>query len=288
MPRFEMPEKYRKALFAGDDEDFRGSQPEGEIIIFTGRKRQGKSLCAAGICYDAHLLGWPVIHNGSLHFGEKLDMGKLARLEYRDSFVFIDEAHIWLDPRRGMGTETIEATHYLTQIGKLDNYLIVATHRLALLDLRLRDAADLVIDVKKDRHLGTKLIYWKIQDINGSFSEYNRVFNQRMHDMDDYYPVYDTKALFDRNPANKRTAATIQQERKMIEFQAVNDAVATFVFNEIKKATSGDIALWISENKEVMLSPGAVGRILTNELGITQRKSGARYYDLSKVEIEAT
>ncbi len=261
---------------------------EGKVILIQGRKRQGKSLFAGWICYDFFKAGWRIVHNGSLTFGELLDPVKLAELGYKNCVIFIDEAHEWLDSRRGMTLQSVMSTGYLTQVGKLNNWLICATHDIHDLDWRLRRAADMVITIQKrdPPDQGAKTLDIVNSDINGVYSDMNLNFNYVAYNMDRFYPTIDTSATFAYEAA-RITPAMMKEKERYAEQDAVYNAVAVFVMNNRDRVTSSEVSRWIHENMNLTLSMQTVGKYIVEMPGIKKRIiQGVRFYDLTNIEVE--
>lgn len=309
MPNLNNPEvqAQRKEQLAAilQNYDAKALTDEGGIYGITGRKRQGKSLFAAGICLDFWLNGWKVYHNGSLRFGEELNVIKLAQLEYRDCVVFLDEAHAWLDSRRGQTLASVMTTSFLTQIGKLNIMLLWATHNEKFVDLRLRFATDLFFEIEKKRPRksitgkngkqievedtssswpdGTKL-FLKVIDKNGVFGQPYRVVIGWLDNMQDYFPLNDTTSLFAHEGAGKMNARQMDNDKKWDEAEKVLQAVLGFKEAGFETITPMQVSKLIERDFGIQIAPTNVGRYL-GTIGVPRARShGVNTYKLLEFE----
>ena len=278
---------------------------EGGIYGITGRKRQGKSLFAAGMCLDFWMKGWKVYHNGSLKFGEELDVIKLAQLEYRDCVVFLDEAHAWLDSRRGQTLASVMTTSFLTQIGKLNIMLIWATHNEKFVDLRLRFATDLFFEIEKKRPRmsitgkdgkqievedtssswpdGTKL-FLRVIDKNGVFGKPYREVLGWLDNMQDFFPLNDTTSLFAHEGAASMNARQIDNDKKWDEAEKVLQAVLGFKEAGFETITPMQVSKLIERDFDIQMAPTNVGKYLAT-IGVPRtRRQGVSVYKLTEFD----
>ena len=164
------------------------------IIGFYGRRGKGKTLSATRLIKAYKEEGYKVFTNTPFKFEHEI-ITKQMLIDYYNTdtnfdkaIFFLDEAHMFLDSRRGTSGLSLIITYFVLQTRKRGVKLIYTTQDKDQVDKRLRQQTE--VDVYCDIHdyKGKKVIQNDIHE--------GEVFKKRLFFIaDDYYDMYDTTKL---------------------------------------------------------------------------------------------
>lgn len=134
------------------------------IFSFEGNQREGKSLGATALgIYLARLAGnIPVVANYHItQYQPFLYFQKPSELEnIYNSVIIYDELGTSADARTWNSQQQVKFTHVFAQMGKRGNTLIFTAQRIGLVELRVRQQTDIVIECQKNYLTGTLTQIW--------------------------------------------------------------------------------------------------------------------------------
>lgn len=123
---------------------------------------------------------------------ENLDMN------YRYLFL-IDELSVLLDSRRGMTKGSVNKTHELLQLRKLNTSFLYTVQNAGMIDIRVREITDnfyLPYYYKKYNYI----LLEKILVGNINMIQHTGIFSKVLKNVDKFYRFYNTQETFYNNP----------------------------------------------------------------------------------------
>lgn len=121
------------------------------IYAFKGNMRSGKSLgmTAWGVLLS-HMTGQTLYANYSIQHKNFRKFFNWHALEgVKNSIILFDEIGTAIDSRNYKSRDQAEFTHLFAQMGKLGNTLMYTTQRMHLVEKRVRDNTDYIINCIK-------------------------------------------------------------------------------------------------------------------------------------------
>ena len=161
------------------------------IIGFIGKMGSGKTLCMTMLAHRYHKAGWPVFANYNLAFQHQpLDYHKIKNLEseYNDSFMAIDEIHLFIDSRSAMRAVNRMVSYFVIMSRKQGRMMAYTTQHWGQVDVRLRNNTDFLCKCRSYKLQGKTYISMDIVDMDGKGAKLTMC-------ADPYFSMYDTKQI---------------------------------------------------------------------------------------------
>lgn len=164
------------------------------IVLYRGARGRGKTLSMVKDAYKFYTLGYKILSNFMLKFGERITSEQLLALN-RDSNLFdcvlvIDEAQLFFDSRN-FGKESNKTfSNFIQQIRKRNIFILFTTQYANTVDLRLRQHIDVVAYPYYDKLTGICLVNYY------DLSLLEDMDYVELGELDPVSIVYDAKPLF--------------------------------------------------------------------------------------------
>jgi len=127
------------------------------IVLYRGARGRGKTLT---MCKDAlkfYKLGYRIISNMTLSFGENITGEEVLALnrssELYDCVLVIDEMQLFFDSRNFGNKGNKDFSNFIQQIRKRNVHILFTTQYLGTVDLRIRQHIDVVCYPKFNKEL---------------------------------------------------------------------------------------------------------------------------------------
>lgn len=174
------------------------------IIGLVGAIGSGKTVGMTRYAYKEYIGHKVEVDNGDL---ELVTNYKLNNIPFRfinaselfglkstlkNSRIFIDEMHIFMDSRSSMGKSNKALTHFILQTRHLGVHLYFTTQDIGQVDIRLRRQLDMLVYCTQTAYQG-----WFKQTIIDYRDVMNIRKNEIVYDGSKYYDLYDTTEIID-------------------------------------------------------------------------------------------
>jgi GTPase SAR1 family protein len=167
------------------------------IVGFVGKMGSGKTLSCVREIHKYYLRGYKVMSNFHLNFPhtlinfEELYMMAEQQTEMNNVVIALDEVHILLDSRSGMGNTNKVMTFWLNQTRKMGVKLFYTTQYEHQVDKRLRSGTDIIIFCEGLHVMKGGVDYFVCHNEMVIGDEFRR----EIFLGNDYFPLYDTKEV---------------------------------------------------------------------------------------------
>jgi hypothetical protein len=167
------------------------------IIGMIGGMGTGKTLSSVRYLYNYYRSGYRILSNIKLNFPhEKIGLQDLldfanANMYLDNTIVFIDEAGTILDSRLSGSKRNRLVSFFIVLTRKLGCNVIYTTQRYNMVDKRLRQNTDIIINCNTKEYRGEKFTHNLIMIMKGfGMKIKNDYFRSK-----EYYDYYDTREL---------------------------------------------------------------------------------------------
>lgn len=277
--------------------------PEHDLGImygFFGWKGAGKSLSATKFIYEEWYKGnqhplndgtrgvIDIYHNGGLMFGEKFNLRKFINMEYSNCMIFIDEFHIYANPRRAMSFMNVIMSDNMLQLRKMNVNMCIATHHMGLVDVNIRQQIDYHIQCEKpeEQELHGKVCYQEWSDPFGHYGPPGeRTIPIVQWGLEEYWSFYDSFGLFFLDQVYDKKQQ--ERERKAERFKEILGACQVLYDQGITEARPQMIVEVMNQNGIMDVSATDIGLALRNMGYASLKRPSGHFYSLQEVCAES-
>lgn len=172
------------------------------IVLYQGARGRGKSLSMVKDAWTYHKLGWRIISNMNLKFGDRMTNEGILQLDKNskiyNAVLVLDEIQIFFDSRDSGNRQNKKFSNFIQQIRKRNVHIFCTTQFTNTVEKRLRQHIDVLAfpEFKKPHYCFiTYLDVGSMEDPNIFVTKKYPKYYSRKYDARPIFKLYDTNEL---------------------------------------------------------------------------------------------